>query len=284
MRSQLGTQLESDGDAQSVFHQILLPHLVLHGASSAEEIEGRGLPLFRLNLEGGEILDVLELARRKRLIEPLPDCRDAYGDVIAQTEWAPTQRGRELKPPRGLTLAAFRDYVMAVTPAGPKIAQYVQYALVALGLVLGSAIGVSSSSGKDGEPVKAEPAPLQAGIMVGGIVVALCIGFVIYRGMAGDAKLRHAARVWKRLRHRWPKFWRWQSSWQRPWLGLLAVVLVTAPFGVRFLLGLHLHLWLLIPYFLGILLWLALFAVSRHCDQERSEDPGPVAIAPQPAE
>jgi hypothetical protein len=260
MRSELGRKLEADNRAQGVFHQMLLSHLVHSGANTTDAIVDQGLELFHLELEGKEIRDVLELARRKRLVKPLSDGRDAYGEEISQIEWAASQRGRDLKPPRDLSFAAFRAYVTEVTPAGPKITQVVQYLFVLVVLIGGPIAGVSKGT--------TSTAPDKTGAIVAIAVVVLCLGLVLYRAMSGDAKMRCAVRAWKRLHDTWPMYGRWKASALRPGLGLLAGLLVVAPLVVG-LLGRHGDFWLLIPYVLGVLLWCALFFVRFRCIRER---------------
>jgi hypothetical protein len=261
MRSELGEKLEADSNAQGVFHQAFLSHLVQYGASTTDEIAGQSIELFHLRLQEKEIRDVLELARRKRLIEPLADDCNAYGEEIPQAEWGPSQRGREVKMARGLTFAAFREYLTEVTPAGPKIAGVVQYLLVVLVLIGAPIAGVSGAT-------KGTSAD-KTGAIVAVAVAVFCLGFVLYRGISGDAKLRCAVRAWKRLHDTWPRYGRWKGSALRPWLGLLASFLILAPFVVRFLLGKHGQLWLLAPYLIGICLWGVLLVVRQRCIRER---------------
>ncbi len=275
MHTELGKALERDEGAERVFQQVLIPHLARHGAATSAALVNREIQLFRLGLEDEEVLDLLELARRRALIEPLGQGADAYGETISAVEWTPSASGRALKRPRGLSLTAFRDYVVEVTPAGPKVAKAVQYVFVTL--FAGLSLPLLGASPADEGGASAE-----AGALVAAVVAALLVGWVIARGMVGDARLRRAARAWGRLRATWPRFWRWQVSWVRPWLGLVAFTLIVAPFAVRpFLEGGEPLL--LIPFYLGIVLWGALFLVRRHCDKERAGAKSSGAARAKPA-
>jgi hypothetical protein len=291
MRTELGKALEREEEAARVFQRVLVPHLGRHGAATSAALVNRGIELFRLELDDEEVLDVLELSRRKGLVEPLGQAEDAYGETISAVEWAPSESGQALKRPRGLNLASFRDYLMEVTPAGPKVAKAVQYVVVTFLAAL-PLLGASPAD-KGGAGTKAEDlsdavasldssASAEAGVLVAAAVVVLLFGLAIARGMAGDSRLRRAARAWSRLRETWPSFWRWQVSWVRPWLSLVAFALIAAPFAARpFLEGGEPLL--LIPYGLGILLWIGLYLVRRHCDKQRAEGAdGTVRPSPTP--
>ena len=257
MRSELGRKLKADSNAQNVFHQALLSHLGRYGASTSDAIADRGLSLFHLRLEHGEIQEVLELARQQRLVEPISDCCNGYGEAIGHTEWAPSQRGRGLKPVRGLTFAAIRDSLMEATPAGPKVAAVVQAVLVILVFagVFKTIEGTSSGGGAT---------------IVYVAVGVFFLGFMFYRGVSGDAKLRRAARAWKRLQDTWPKYGRWKGSALRPWLAISAAFLILVPIAVG-ALGKG-SLLLLVPYLSGIVIWGGLTFVRHDCKLERTRE------------
>lgn len=257
MKSTLGRKLAEDQEAQSVFHRVLLPDLVEHGASSRSAILDRGLKLFKLPLEDPEIEDVLELARRKRLVEPLSDAKDAYGDAIEEVEWAATPPGRELRRKQGLTVGAFRNYVIEVSPAGPKVATAVQGVL---GLLI--TVPVLQPLFSKPDAAKEGSSQFETGALAIGIVLALFLGLMLYRGMSSEGQLRRAAIAWDRLRARWPRFWSWQVNVWRPRLCLLGVVLFVAPGVIRLIDG-DGHVWLLIPYLSGAALLFALWAVHQ---------------------
>lgn len=274
MKSSLGRELVEDQDAQAVFHRVLLPELVDRGASSTSEVQRRGLKLFELPLEAAELEDVLELARRMRLVEPAEDNKDAYGNAIEEVEWAPTSRGRELRRQQGLTLAAFKNYLVEVSPAGPKVATAVQGVLA----LLVSIPVFQPLFGKAGVGKEASASLVKGGVVIG-IVLGLFLAVMLVRGMRSEAQLRRAAIAWRRLRERWPDFWKWQVSLWRPWLCLVGAVLFVSPGVIRLIDG-DGHVWLLIPYISGI----ALLGVLWVIHQQRTGTRDAAAPGPPPAE
>ncbi len=279
MKSPLGQKLVEDQDAQTVFHRVLLPKLVDRGASSKSEVQRGGLKLFELPLETAELEDVLELARRKRLVEPIEDRKDVYGNPIDGVEWLPTSRGRELRRQQGLTLAAFKNYVIEVSPAGPKVATAVQ-GVLALLVTVPVFQPLLGNAGVDKE---ASASLVKGGVAIG-IVLGLFLAVMLVRGMRSEAQLRHAAIAWERLRDRWPEFWKWQVSQWRPWLCLVGVVLFVSPGVIRLIDG-DGHLWLLIPYVSGLCLLGILWVIhQRRTGTRAAAAPGPPPAEPAVAD
>lgn len=282
MRTPLGEELRKQLDAQEVFHRVLLPQLVQCEARTIEEIVAGGLSVFRLKLESNELRDLLELARRRGLIEPLGSTQDVYGAAIKDTQWLPSQLGRELKRPSAVTAGAVLDDLRQMLPASAKTAPVLASGLVGLAVVLpfiGPLAGISRSPQGDGMSTKTW-AIVAAGIGL------LCLGIALQRGMRGDAQLRHAARAWDRLRTTWPRFWRLQVSRQRPRVGLLGGLMVVAPFVAR-LLGVGKHWWLTAMYLFGVVTLAALAGVWGYYSKKRQpSSPVPeedVPVEPRPA-
>jgi hypothetical protein len=264
MRTPLGEELRKQVDAQEVFHQVLLPQLAQREAKTIEEIVAGGLSVFRLKLEPNELRDLLELARRRGLIEPLGSIQDVYGDAIEDTQWLPSQLGRELKRPTAVTVGAVLGDLRKMLPAGTKTAPVLASGLAGLAVVLpfiGPLVGVSSSPQSDGMSTK-------TWVIVAAGIGLLCLGIALQRGMRGDAQLRHAARAWERLHKTWPCFWRLQVSWQRPWVGLLGGLMVVAPFVVR-LLGVGEYRWLTAVYLFGVVTLAVLAGVWGYYSNKR---------------
>jgi hypothetical protein len=265
--SPLGAKLRDDRVAREVFQAALLADLVRFGASTEAAIARRSLGLFRLPFEDAELRDLLELARRQRLIEPLRDERDAYGERIEATEWAATGRGRKLKPPRGISFGAFRQHVMEAAKVGPTIARVALLATGALTAVpfLAPLLGAPVAGGKSEGASSAG-----TGLIGAVIVVSIGLAIVFYRGMAGDAKLRRAARAWARLERTWPTFWRWQVDPRPPWAGLVGLLLIVSAVVIRVLGVRH---WPGLPYAIGVAILGGLAVANWKFGSERE---GPV--------
>jgi hypothetical protein len=258
MRSDLGKALEGDppgtgGDprARSVFHQKLLPYLVRDGASSLSDFKRRPLMLWEQPLGEAEIADVMESARRRGLVEPLDQSKDAYGVAVDEIEWAPTDRGRELKQPRGLTIKDFFNYLVEALPGGKAVATT---AVSAAGVLLTLPVLASLFNEHQARHASSD-ADARPYVIAGAAVVLFMVGVMLWRGMQGDANLRHAARAWRQPIEdgRGSAFYDWQTNSLRPWLGLAATCLVAAGVAVSLT---HAPSWIgPAAYLVGIGLW-----------------------------
>jgi hypothetical protein len=254
VRSGLGTALASDLDAQRTFLGCLVPHLSDHGAMSLEEIQGAGIHLFKLPLEDDEVADLLELARRQGLVRPQQEI-DVYDQQPAR-EWIATDRGREVRPPTGLTVKDARTYITRVTPFGSKLTTVAQAALGALPFAALLKISDDDALGK--------------GALVAGCVLTLLLLLVLYLGFQGDLRLRRAADAWQRFEELWPVSHRWQLSIMRPLLGFAGLLLYFAPVLLFLVARLDLPGWLPWAAFgLGLLAMLVLLWKRYRTRQER---------------
>jgi hypothetical protein len=263
VKSRLGTALASDLDAQRTFLGCLVPYLSDHGAMSLEEIQGAGIRLFRLPLADDEVADLLELARRQGLVHPQQG-NDAYGQATPR-EWIATDRGREVRPPTGLTVKDARTYIMRVTPFGSKLTGVAQAAIGALPIAALLKISDDDVLGK--------------GALVAGCVLAVLLLLVLYLGFKGDLRLRRAAIAWQRYQELWPVSHSWQLSIMRPLLGFAGLLLYFAPVLLFLAARLELPGWLPWAAFgLGLVAMLALLWERHRTNRERKATP----LEPEP--
>jgi len=270
MESALGVALTADLDAQRTFLGCLVPYLSDRGTMTREEIQGAGISLFKLPLEDNEVVDLLELARRQGLVRAQRGS-DAYG-VEVQGEWGVTGRGREVRPPTGLTVKDARTYIVGVTPFGSKLTTVVQALLGALPIAALLKISDEDVLGK--------------GALVAGCILALLLLLVLYFGFQGDLRLRRAAIAWQRYKDVWPVSHHWQLSLMRPWLGFTGLLLYFVPLLLFFAARLDLPGWLpWLAFALGLLAFFILVEKRLETRRERRLQPiGPEPDVPERAE
>ena len=213
-----------DRTARGVFEGALIGHLNRSGACRETALTAE-LGWFWLRLTQREVRSVIEGSRGDGLIAPLGQTTDASGHAIAVEEWAPTDRGRQLKGVRALSL---RDVVfLARGLGGPVVSDAQKYAARAAGLLtpflpfLALNIGLTTSE-----------------VVVAGAVI-FCL--VIAAGMRGESALRHAANHWPRLETCRPDIYRWQTRkwrvWQIPPVAWFAAAYVLGAAAVYWISG-----------------------------------------------
>jgi hypothetical protein len=276
MHSPLGQNLEHDARARSVFERKLLPYLVKNGALSVADL-GRGgedgegrIRFFELKLDANETADVVESARRQGLVEALYP-KNAHGETIEPIEWGATTVGRELKRPRGLSFSDFLNYL---AEDFPNVKALIGFAVTGAGLLL--TVGVFANN-HPAHPGRSAYEDISEYLIAAPLLGALLLALILMRGLKGEANLRRAARAWApRLRDERPKFYRWQTSGLRPWLGLAVICLYTATLGLTQLskqpefplIGVQVAQ-LLVG--IGLALWLALAAWKGRVRDELDE-------------
>ena len=202
--------------ARGVFHEVLLAHLNEQGASTADELEARELEWFYLPFERQEIAEIVESARRHGLVAPLGQTVDGHNRRVQGIEWAPTQRGAELKRPpavvsRGDMLSSLRSWPRLLQQASGLIA-----------LVVGAATLKRMT----------DQGVVRLGLAGAVGIVVLLLLLVSSRRNYG--RLRQAALAWSRLQRDRPKFYAWQTARWRFWARLGAWLLILASVGLGF--------------------------------------------------
>jgi hypothetical protein len=205
-RSELGEQLQGNPRAQQVFMRVLLPYLKQHGARSASAMAEAELELCGVALEPEEVCDLLEIARTRKLVERMTDTHDAHGDPCPEQEWAPTESGLELRRPHSLGLKS----LLAATVL-PSVGGILKLAL-------------SKSGGPSS--VQVDLATLE---VLACVLLVVCVLVFSPWWLTENAALRQAARSWRRMAGVRPRFYAWLVNPLRPWLALLAPVLITLP-------------------------------------------------------
>jgi hypothetical protein len=170
---------------QSEFDRLLVHDLAERGAASIDELQERGFGFDGVALTGCDLVSLVESARRRGLVEPLGHSTRASGEEVKATEWAATDRGRNLAPPgRALWMGRRRALMHSVRKMWPFLAIFL--ALVPLSS-LGGAFGDDPSTKLD--------------VAVG--VVAVQAFLIVFAVMFLD---EHARRRAVRVAYEWPGY------------------------------------------------------------------------------
>jgi hypothetical protein len=219
--SRLGRELEDRPEHQDIFLRVLLPYLRRHGASTVADLTDAAIELFGLRLEPEEVLDLLECARLHGLVEPLEQFKDAYGNPIKGTVWIATATGLRLRRPRSLTIRSFRELIAEFSPANDALVLGMQVLVMAV-TFLPFLIALFQSALSPGR------AQTAVELLASLLLVIVVVGFSLW-WVGENAAQRQAAKVWARLAESRPRVYGWLVSPIRPWVALLAPVLVILP-------------------------------------------------------
>jgi hypothetical protein len=170
------------------------------GAQSIDEIAKAGAGWFYVTFTRNEVVELIELARRRGLVEPLGQRLDAYGRHIPASEWAPTAAGAAVGIYRGLGAGDLVAYLWDAARLGLSAKE-------AIGLLAAFALflaGVSASAFSN------------VHLLVRVLIVAVgslpVWGFLIGRGMRGNLALAAAAQSWPRGKKLFPEYIDWQKA------------------------------------------------------------------------
>jgi hypothetical protein len=219
--TRLGRELEDRPEHRDVFLRVLLPYLRRHGACTAADLTAADIELFGLRLEPEEVLDLLERARLHGLVEPLEQIEDAYGNPISGTVWIATATGLRLRRPRSLTIKSFRELIAEFSPANDALVLATQVLVMAV-TFLPFLIALFQSALSPGR------AQTAIELLASLLLVIVVVGFSLW-WIGENAAQRQAADAWERLAESRPEVHSWLDSPIRPWVALLAPVLVILP-------------------------------------------------------
>lgn len=207
--------------ARRVFHGTLAAELNDRGAATVDELYLR-FDCFLLPLERGEIMQVLESARREGFVAEVSDERDGYGAEVSE-QWTTTEKGRKLRRPRALALPDLgyllvgeRDRAAKAFDVGKTLATVAIPALALAGIE------------------RLDPGDLTKWAVFAGVGVAI-LSMIAY-GLKGELDLRAAADSWPRLQAVRPERFAFQMSWIRAVYlpAFIAAVYIAVGLGLGF--------------------------------------------------
>jgi hypothetical protein len=204
--------------AREVFHSVLAVDLKGRGSATLHQLYHR-LSWFMLPFNLGELLQILESARRSGLVERVRSERDALGREIAE-EWSVTEEGRKLERPRALALPDMgRDVVGKTAEFSTSFSRKgVFFAVLPFATAL---IGLKFD----------QATALRLAAVLGG---ATLLAVTLWHGMLGDLKLQAAVLSWPRLFKMRPARYAYQLSLKRLFFlpALLSLLYVFVAIGV----------------------------------------------------
>jgi hypothetical protein len=130
---------------QSEFDRLLVYDLAERGAASIDELQQREFRFDGVALSRGELVSLVESARRRGLVEPLGHASRASGEEVKATEWAATARGHDLDPPARVPwMNPRRRFTQMVQLTVPKM-----WPIVAIFLALAPLSSLAGAFGDD---------------------------------------------------------------------------------------------------------------------------------------
>lgn len=171
-----------DDRTRRLYSQELVSELLRVGAATRSEMRDANVSLLKVPAEGGELAQVLEVARRIGWVE----LRDrSVEEGVAEKEWALTDAGRATPPPESLRLSQVVARVLRFAdPVRKRAADWLPLAA----LVAGAAAAA-----------RAEASHGDTTLLVIRLLSIAVLLAALARGGVGEVKLFRAAKAFSRL-------------------------------------------------------------------------------------